>query len=105
MGPGSAPGPVGLPTVEPMAGLLSPSERRVLEAAHDAQREGVDSSRLTEVVRRTLGQIPGVEFRQVVARLTERGLLRARVAHKPGGEVGRVVIEQVTSLGRVAIKR
>ena len=88
-----------------MAALLSASERRVLEAAHDAQRGGVSPDRLTDIVRRTLGQIPGVEFRRVVARLDQRGLLRAQVAHKPGGEVGRVVIEQVTSLGRTLIKR
>lgn len=85
--------------------LLSASERRILEAAHDAQRGGVHPARLTDVVRRTLGQVPGVEFRVVVARLTERGLLCAQVAHKPGGEVGRVVIERVTPLGRTLIKR
>lgn len=85
--------------------LLTSSERRILEAAHAAQKEGVSPGRLTDVVRRTLGHLPGVEFRAGVARLNERGLLRAQVAHKPGGEVGRVVIEQVTPLGRTVIKR
>jgi len=87
-----------------MGATLSPSERRILEAVNDA--EGVEAEsggQLTDIVRRTLGQLPGDEFRQGVATLTERRLLRARVAVKAGGEVGRVVIERVTFLGRRAI--
>ncbi len=88
-----------------LVALLSASERQVLEAAHDAQRGGLDPVPLTDAVRRTLGQVPGVEFRRMVARLAQRGLLRAHVAEKPGGELGRVVIEQVTALGRAVIRR
>jgi hypothetical protein len=87
-----------------VAALLSTSERQILEAAHHAQRGGVGPDRLTDVVRRTLGQVPGVEFRLVVARLAQRGLLHAQVKRKPGGEVGRVVIERITPLGRSVIK-
>lgn len=87
-----------------MAASLSTAERQILEAAHDA--EAADTSgHLTDVVRHTLGQLPGPEFRQGVASLTERQLLRARVALKKGGEVGQVVIERTTFLGRRAIGR
>jgi len=90
-----------------MGATLSPSERRILEAVTDAEvAEAAESGgQLTDVVRRTLGQLPGDEFRQGVATLTERRLLQARVAVKAGGEVGRVVIERVTFLGRRAIGR
>jgi|GEM_PF-3740091 len=90
-----------------MGATLSPSERRILEAVNDAEVAEVAESagQLTDVVRRTLGQLPGDEFRQGVATLTERRLLQARVAVKAGGEVGRVVIERVTFLGRRAIGR
>jgi len=90
-----------------MGATLSPSERRILEAVNDAEVAEVAGSggQLTDVVRRTLGQLPGDEFRQGVATLTERRLLQARVAVKAGGEVGRVVIERVTFLGRRAIGR
>jgi hypothetical protein len=36
--------------------------------------------------------------------LAKRGLLRARVRTKTGGEIGRVVIEEVTPLGRGVIR-
>ncbi len=89
-----------------MGATLSPSERRILEAVNDAEGAEADSGgQLTDIVRRTLGQLPGDEFRQGVAALTERRLLQARVAVKAGGEVGRVVIERVTFLGRRAIGR
>jgi len=87
-----------------MGASLSTAERRILEAAHDAEADGVDGH-LTDVVRHTLGQIPGPEFRHGVASLADRQLLRARVAVKAGGEVGRVVIEATTFLGRRAIGR
>jgi len=86
-----------------MGAALSTSERRILEAVDDAERDG--HVQLTDVVRRALGQLPGYEFRRGVATLTERHLLRARVAVKAGGEVGQVVIEQTTFLGRRAIGR
>jgi len=82
---------------------LSTSERRILEAVEDADLGG--DGQLTDVVRRQLGQLPGDEFRRGVTALTERRLLQARWAVKPGGEVGRVVIERVTFLGRRAIGR
>ena len=88
-----------------MAASLSTAERRILQAAHDALAEGMTPAALTDTVRRTLGQLPGPEFRLGVARLNERGLLRARVSTKVNGEVGRVVIEQITPLGRSAIRR
>jgi len=88
-----------------MAASLSTAERLILEAAHDALAEGLTRAALTDAVRRTLGQLPGPEFRLGVARLNERGLLRARVTTKVNGEVGRVVIEQVTPLGRSAIRK
>ena len=87
-----------------MSAALSTSERRILEAAHDAEAEGT-SGNLTDLVRRTLGQLPGPEFRQGVASLAARQLLHARVAVKAGGEVGQVVIERTTFLGRRAIGR
>ena len=85
--------------------LLTAQERRILEAADDAFMSGVRPDELTDAVRRSLHQVPGVDFRAGVARLSERGLLCAQVRHKPGGEVGRVVIERVTPLGRTLIKR
>ena len=88
-----------------MAASLSTAERRILEAAHDALAEGLPPGELTDAVRRTLGQLPGPEFRLGVAQLNERGLLRARVTTKVNGEVGRVVIEHVTPLGRSAIRK
>ena len=94
-----------------MGSLLSPEERRILEAAHDAEVEGrpeaddAETAQLTDVVRRTLGQLPGRDFRQGVASLAGRQLLRAQVAVKADGEVGRVVIERTTFLGRRAIGR
>jgi len=83
---------------------LSTSERRILEAVEDVDI-GDDDGQLTDVVRRRLGQLPGHEFRRGVAVLTERRLLDAHWAVKPGGEVGRVVIRRVTFLGRRAIGR
>jgi hypothetical protein len=87
-----------------MGASLSTAERRILEAVDDAEAADADGQ-LTDVVRRALGQLPGQEFRRGVATLTERRLLDARVAVKTGGEVGRVVIERVTFLGRRAIGR
>jgi len=87
-----------------MSFSLSTSERRILEAVEDAD-VGDGDGQLTDVVRRRLGHLPGHEFRRGVAALTERRLLQARWAVKPGGEVGRVVIERVTFLGRRAIGR
>ncbi|MDQ6796437.1 MAG: hypothetical protein M3011_00190 [Actinomycetota bacterium] len=87
-----------------MGASLSTSERRVLEAVEDAE-VGDGDGRLTDVVRRRLGQLPGEEFRRAIAALTERRLLQAHWAVKPGGEVGTVVIERVTFLGRRAIGR
>ncbi len=87
-----------------MGASLSTAERRILEAVDDA--EAIDTGGyLTDVVRRELGQLPGQEFRRGVASLTDRRLLQARVALKAGGEVGQVVIERVTFLGRRAIGR
>ncbi len=87
-----------------MGAELSTSERRILEAVDDADvADG--GGLLTDVVRRAVGQLPGHEFRRGVASLTERRLLQARVAVKAGGEVGQVVIERVTFLGRRAIGR
>lgn len=87
-----------------MGRLLSPAEQRVLEAAHDAEA-GDDREHLTDVVRRTVGQLTGQEFRRAVASLTERQLLRAHVVIKVNGEVGQVVIERTTHLGQKAIGR
>jgi len=87
-----------------MGSLLSSDERRILEAAHDAETGEVEGH-LTDVVRRTLGQLAGPEFRQGVASLAGRNLLAAQVAVKADGEVGRVVIERTTFLGRRAIGR
>ena len=87
-----------------MGASLSAAERRVLEAAHDADG-GCEPDRVTDVVRRAVGQLTGQEFRRAVAELSERQLLRASVATKPDGEVGRVVIERITRLGRRAIGR
>jgi len=87
-----------------MGATLSTSERRILEAVDDAEADH-GNGQLTDVVRRVLGQLPGHEFRRGVATLTERRLLQARVAVKTDGEVGRVVIERVTFLGRRAIGR
>ncbi len=87
-----------------MGATLSTSERRILEAVNDAEADH-GNGQLTDVVRRALGQWPGHEFRRGVAALTERHLLRARVAVKANGEVGQVVIERVTFLGRRAIGR
>lgn len=91
-----------------MGASLSTAERRILEAVDNAA--GADSpsdgnGQLTDVVRRELGQLPGQEFRRGVATLTQRRLLDARVTVKAGGEVGQVVIERVTFLGRRAIGR
>jgi len=87
-----------------MGASLSTAERRILEAVDDAEA-GDTSGHLTDVVRRELGHLPGQEFRRGVASLAERRLLEARVALKAGGEVGQVVIERVTFLGRRAIGR
>jgi hypothetical protein len=87
-----------------MGASLSTAERRILEAAHEAQDDEANGQ-LTDVVRRAVGQLPGQTFRRGVADLAERRLLQARVAVKADGEVGRVVIERVTFLGRRAIGR
>jgi len=87
-----------------MGASLSTAERRILEAVDDAETDDTNGH-LTDVVRRELGQLPGQEFRRGVASLTDRRLLQARVALKAGGEVGQVVIERVTFLGRRAIGR
>jgi len=94
-----------LPYSRSVAASLSTAERRILEAAHDALAEGLPAAELTDAVRRMLGQLPGPEFRLGVAQLKERGLLRARVTTKVNGEVGRVLIEQITPLGRSAIRK
>lgn len=92
-----------------MAAALTPAERRILEAACEssASSGGVapkDAGAFTDDVRRrTLTQLPGPEFRRGVSSLSERGLLRAQVRHKVDGDVGRVLIEAVTPLGRTAI--
>lgn len=87
-----------------MAAELSLAERRVLGAVA-AEPETDDAIQLTDTVRRkTLAHVNGWEFRQAVASLVERGLLRARVATKAKGEIGRVVIEDVTPLGRGVIR-
>lgn len=89
-----------------MGASLSATERRILAAVSDAEGDSDDgNAQLTDVVRRALGQLPGYEFRQGVASLAARRLLRAQVRVKAGGEVGRVVIEQSTFLGRRAIGR
>lgn len=88
-----------------MAALLSTVERRILEATHEAEAEGADRARLTDVVRRRVGQFTGAQFRQGVAGLSDRRLLRARVATKTGGEIAQVVIERLTPLGNQAIGR
>jgi hypothetical protein len=88
-----------------MAASLSTAERRILEAVDDALKAGTTLPQLTVVIRRTLGQLPGPEFRRGVARLTERGLLHARVSTKVNGEIGRVAIERITPLGRSAIRQ
>lgn len=87
-----------------MGASLSLAERRILEAADEAVSAGTTPSELTDVVRRSLGQIPGPEFRRGVAALAQRGLLRARFWTKVNGDVGRVVIEQITPLGRSAVR-
>ena len=87
-----------------MGASLSTAERRILEAAHDAE-SGDGADRLTDVVRRAVGQLTGQEFRRGVASLSERQLLRAHVCTKVNGEVGQVVIERITLLGRRAIRR
>jgi hypothetical protein len=83
-----------------MADVLTVVERRILEAACDP---GVGEN-LTDSVRRMVGQVPGPDFRRGVARLAERGLLRASVATKPDGDLGRVVIDSVTPLGRSLVR-
>ncbi len=87
-----------------MAARLSIAERRILEAAQEAVAAGTMPAQLTDVVRRALGQIRGPEFRRGVASLAERGLLRATCSTKQNGEVGRVVIEQITTLGRSVVR-
>lgn len=83
-----------------VAASLSTAERRVLVAV-TAECVSADPVELTDAVRRrTLHQVTGPEFRRAVASLAERRLLRARVATKAGGEIGRVVIEDLTPLGR-----
>ena len=88
-----------------MSPSLSVTERRILEAADDAESEGVLPERFTDDVRHRLARMTGRQFRGGVARLALRHLLFARVTVKEGGEVGRVVIEGVTPLGRYAIGR
>ena len=84
-----------------MAASLSTAEKRVLGAVRP-EPVAMDPVELTDSVRRkTLAQLTGQDFRRAVASLTERGLLKARVATKADGEIGRVVIEDVTPLGRV----
>lgn len=64
-----------------------------------------DPVELTDAVRRkTLAQVTGPEFRRAVASLAERRLLRATVARKADDDVGRVVIEDVTPLGRAVVR-
>ena len=88
-----------------MGASLSGPERLILEAVTKAEADDPKSDRLTDVVRRAAGQLTGGQFRQGVADLAERGLLRARVHNKANGEVGRVVIERATLLGRRVIGR
>ena len=86
-----------------MAANLSDAERHVLGAL--TTEPTADPVALTDAVRRrTLSNVPGSEFRRAVASLAERGLLRASVVTKAGGEIGRVVIEDVTPLGRVVVR-
>jgi hypothetical protein len=87
-----------------MAASLSSAERRILEAIDEVRGSTASGSDLTVAVRRMLGQVPGPEFRRSVARLADRGLLRARVTTKVDGDVGRVVIEHITPLGRSAVR-
>ena len=87
-----------------MAASLSSAERRILEAVEAARLTTPGGGELTVAVRRMLGQVPGPEFRRSVARLAERGLLRAHVSTKVDGDVGRVVIEEITPLGRSAVR-
>ncbi len=87
-----------------MAASLSTAERRILEAADEALSAGTKPPELTDVVRRSLGHIPGPEFRRGVAALAQRGLLRARFSTKVNGDVGRVLIDDITPLGRSAVR-
>lgn len=87
-----------------MADVLSPAERRILEAACDTGVDVDERRTFSDAVRRRLGQLPGPDFRRGVASLADRGLLRARVATKPDGDIGRVVIEAVTPLGRSLVR-
>jgi hypothetical protein len=48
-----------------MAASLSTAERRILEAAEEVRATGTAVPDLTVVIRRTLGQLPGPEFRRV----------------------------------------
>jgi hypothetical protein len=87
-----------------VAPVLSTAERQVLGAVTD-EDVPADPIGLTDAVRRkTLPHVTGPEFRRAVANLAKRGLLRARVRTKTGGEIGRVVIEEVTPLGRGVIR-
>ena len=87
-----------------MAASLSSAERRILEATEEARATTPSGAQLTVTVRRMLGHLPGPEFRRSVARLAERGLLRAHVSTKVDGDVGRVVIEEITPLGRSVVR-
>lgn len=85
---------------------LTAAQRRILEAIADAERDGVRRDELTQVIRRrVLPHVYGDEFREAVASLDGRGLVRAQVTFKAGGYVGRVVIGGITPLGRAAIGR
>jgi hypothetical protein len=87
-----------------MAPVLSSAEREVLGAVTN-EEVPTDPIGLTDAVRRkTLPRVTGPEFRCAVASLARRGLLKARVRTKPGGEIGRVVIEELTPLGRGVVK-
>ncbi len=88
-----------------MAASLSRPERLILEAVNEVVEREPGTERLTDLVRRAVGQLTGGEFRRGVAELNERGLLRARVTTKPDGEIGRVEIERVTLLGRRVVGR
>jgi hypothetical protein len=88
-----------------MAASLSRPERLILEAVHEVVQREPKSDRLTDLVRRAVGQLTGSEFRQGVAELSERGLLHARFTTKANGEIARVEIERVTLLGRRVVGR
>ncbi len=89
-----------------MTASLTNAERCILEVAETAARQAPRPEELTAIVRRrTMSSVTGDEFRQAVASLTDRRLLKAHVTTKAGGAVGRVVIQGVTVLGQMVIGR